>query len=169
MLPTSPAATCRLRKTFRRCTLRLPAHFLLYCPSPWDPDRPLRDASTMPASAGVGDHSFGCTRAGGGVRSGLWHDKLRDTWEMLARLAGCSVKHEVTGFIPTSSMRADFAISDTHARTTTLFDVVTCCPTHHNSSTNLCRNAAAMPGKAAGDGELYKRKKWLHHLSLIHI
>ena len=60
-------------------------------------------------------------------------------------------------------MRADFAISDTHARTTTLFDVVTCCPTHHNSSTNLCRNAAAMPGKAAGDGELYKRKKWLHH------
>ena len=23
---------------------------------------------------------------------------------------------------------------------------------------NLCRNAAAMPGKAAGDGELYKRK-----------
>ena len=110
-----------------------------------------------------GDHPFGCTRAGGGVRSGLWHDKLRDTWEMLARLAGCSVKHEVTGFIPTSSMRADFAISDTHARTTTLFDVVTCCPTHHNSSTNLCRNAAAMPGKAAGDGELYKRKKWLHH------
>ena len=44
-----------------------------------------------------------------------------------------------------------------------VFDVVTCCPTHHNSSTNLCRNAAAMPGKAAGDGELHKRKKWLHH------
>merc|ERR1719446_1720151 len=56
-----------------------------------------------------GDHPFGCTRAGGGVRSGLWHDKLRDTWEMLARLAGCSVKHEVTGLIPTASMRADFA------------------------------------------------------------
>ena len=82
---------------------------------------------------------------------------------MLAQLAGCSVQHEVTGYIPTSSMRADFAISDTHARTTTLFDVVTCCPTHHNSSTNLYRNAATMPGKAAGDGEIYKRKKWLHH------
>jgi hypothetical protein len=78
-------------------------------------------------------------------------------------LAGCSVKHEVNAFIPTSSMRADFTISDTHARTTTLFDVVTCCPTHHNSSTYLCRSAATMPGKAAGDGEIYKQRKWLHH------
>jgi hypothetical protein len=110
-----------------------------------------------------GDHCFGCTRTAGGARGNLWHDKLRDTWEMLARLAGCSVSHEVTGYIPTSSMRADFAISDTQARTTTLFDVVTCCPTHHNSSRNLCRAAATMPGKAAVDGEIYKRNKWLSH------
>ena len=26
------------------------------------------------------------------------------------------------------------------------------------------QNAATMPGKAAGDGEIYKRKKWLHPL-----
>ena len=62
-----------------------------------------------------------------------------------------------------SQVHQEVYCSDTHARTTTLFDVVTCCPTHHNSSTNLCRNAATMPGKAAGDGEIYKRKKWLHH------
>ena len=34
---------------------------------------------------------------------------------------------------------------------------------HHNSSSNLCRNTATMPGKAAGDGKIYKKKKWLHH------
>ena len=44
-----------------------------------------------------------------------------------------------------------------------MFDVVACCPTHHNSSPSLYRNAATIPGKAAGDGEIYKRKKWLHH------
>ena len=49
-------------------------------------------------------------------------------------------------------MRADFAISDTNARTTTLFDVVTCCPTHHNSSSNLCRNAATHPREATAVG-----------------
>ena len=65
------------------------------------------------------------------------------------------------GYHPKYSER--WGVGTTLRILSTLFDVVTCCPTHHNSSTNLCRNAAAMPGKAAGDGELYKRKKWLHH------
>ena len=57
-----------------------------------------------------GDHAFSCARGRG--ERGKWHDGLRDVWMMLGSMAGASISKEVSGFLPSSNMRADLVISD---------------------------------------------------------
>ena len=105
-----------------------------------------------------GDHAFSCARGRG--ERGKWHDGLRDVWMMLGSMAGASISKEVSGFLPSSNMRADLVISDSLTSSTTLFDVRTCDPTKHNSSENICRESAAVPGASAEHEAAGKNKKW---------
>ena len=79
---------------------------------------------------------------------------------MLGSMAGASISKEVSGFLPSSNMRADLVISDSLTSSTTLFDVRTCDPTKHNSSENICRESAAVPGASAEHEAAGKNKKW---------
>ena len=38
---------------------------------------------------------------------GKWHGGLRGVWMMLGNMAGASISKEVSGFLPSSNMRAD--------------------------------------------------------------
>ena len=79
---------------------------------------------------------------------------------VLGSMAGASISKEVSGFLPSSNMRADLVISDSLTSSTTLFDVRTCDPTKHNSSENICRESAAVPGASAEHEAAGKNKKW---------
>ena len=105
-----------------------------------------------------GDHAFSCARGRG--ERGKWHGGLRDVWMMLGSMAGASISKEVSGFLPSSNMRADLVISDSLTSSTTLFDVRTCDPTKHNSPENICRESAAVPGASAEHEAAGKNKKW---------
>jgi hypothetical protein len=111
------------------------------------------DKSGVPKLDLFGNHSTCCSSASGGPRKELWHDALVSMWQHLARFAGYTVHHEVSGIVVAQpQLRAYLYLPQARI----ILDqrtAVTC-------DKSLCAKAATTPGAAAEAGTVKKESKW---------